>query len=60
MRDVKGAVKILFKNYIGFLIGLIFGAIVATLTSYYILGPPKIKPENISDIDRFMECLVDE
>jgi len=60
MFSLKGAAKSFFKNYVGFLIGLIFGATVATLTSYFILGPPKIKQENLSDIDRFMECLVDE
>lgn len=45
------------KNYIGFLLGLIFGASVATLTCISILGTPEINEENLSDVDKLKECL---
>lgn len=45
------------KNYIGFLLGLVFGASVATMTSISILGTPNINEENLSDVDKLKECL---
>tara|TARA_B100001094_G_scaffold241771_1_gene237700 strand:- start:3676 stop:3864 length:189 start_codon:yes stop_codon:yes gene_type:complete len=45
------------KNYIGFLVGLIFGASVASLTCVSILGTPSVNQENISDVDKLKECL---
>ena len=60
MGVIKSKAKSFLKNYIGFLVGLVFGATVATLTSYSLLGPPDINEDSLTDIDRFMECLVDE
>ena len=45
------------KGYIGFLLGLVFGSIVATLTCISILGTPELDSENISDVDKLKECL---
>jgi hypothetical protein len=45
------------KNYIGFLVGLIFGASVASVTCVSILGTPSVNQENISDVDKLKECL---
>lgn len=45
------------KNYTGFLLGLVFGAAVATLTCISILGTPEINEENLSDVDKLKECL---
>lgn len=45
------------KNYIGFLLGLVFGASVATVTCVSILGTPDINKENLSDVDKLKECL---
>lgn len=59
MSSAKNAAKGFFKNYIGFLVGLSFGATVATLTAYSILGPAEINQENISDIDKLKKCLFD-
>lgn len=59
MSGVRNAAKGFFKNYIGFLVGLSFGATVATLTTYSILGPAEINQENISDIDKLKKCLFD-
>ena len=45
------------KNYIGFLVGLIFGASVASLTCVSILGTPSVNQESVSDIEKLKECL---
>ena len=48
--------KSLFKNYIGFIVGLTFGASVATLTSYAIF----YDPGSIAEILELQDCLIQE
>ena len=48
--------KSLLKNYIGFIVGLTFGASVATLTSYAIF----YDPNSIAEILELEQCLIQE
>lgn len=57
MRNAGVVTGAFMKNYIGFLLGLVFGSTIATLTCISILGTPDINSENASDIDRLKECL---
>jgi len=57
MSKFATAARGIAKNYIGFLLGLVFGASVATLTCISILGTPEINSENVSDVDKLKECL---
>ena len=60
MGVIKNKAKSFLTNYISFLVGLVFGSAVATLTSYSLLGPPDIGGDSIANIDKFVECLNDE
>ena len=44
----------IFKNYIGFIIGLIFGSIVSTTVSYSLF----YNSEAVGDILSIQECLL--
>ena len=57
MSNARSTAIAFTKNYIGFLLGLVFGSIVATLTCISILGTPELDSENISDVDKLKECL---
>jgi len=54
--------KQLAKQYFGFLLGLVLGSVVATLTTYvffafYYGDIPKV---NVEEFQEFQECLLDE
>ena len=48
--------KAFFKNYLGFIIGLVFGSVVATLTTYSIFHDPS----SIAEIFALEKCLLEE
>lgn len=54
--------KKLAKQYFGFLLGLILGSVVATLTTYtfFVFYYGEIPNVSVEDIQEFQECLIDE
>jgi hypothetical protein len=46
--------KTLMKNYLGFILGLLFGSVVATFTSYNLF----YNIESLSNIELIQECLL--
>tara|TARA_R100000908_G_C3602343_1_gene56688 strand:+ start:74 stop:259 length:186 start_codon:yes stop_codon:yes gene_type:complete len=51
--------KKLGSGYVGFAIGVIFGAIVATLTSYYVFEAALGSPD-AARVFQIQECLVEK
>jgi hypothetical protein len=52
-------VKKLGSGYVGFAVGVIFGAIVATLTSYYVFEAALGSPD-AARVFQIQECLVEK
>ena len=46
--------KLLIKNYFGFILGLVFGSVVATVTSYNLF----YNIESIKNIESIQKCLL--